>query len=91
MRSGGEWCAASRSAPRPTRCWRWRNFRGDSIRYLDAAPLEDLLYEAHRMLADSRAKGRSARLLLVAGRRAHPRILGPDMVQPCPSAAIGAG
>ncbi len=60
------------------------NFRGDSIRYLDAAPLEDLLYEAHRMLADSRAKGRSARLLLVAGRRAHPRILGPDMVQPCP-------
>jgi hypothetical protein len=60
------------------------NFRGEGIRYPDAAPLEDMLNEAHRMLADSRAEGRSARLLLVAGRRAHPRILGPDMVQPCP-------
>ena len=60
------------------------NFRGDRIRYADAAPLEDMLYEAQRMLADSRGGGRSARLLLVAGRRAHPRILGEDLVQPCP-------
>jgi len=60
------------------------NFRGDGIRYADAAPLEDLLHEARRMLASSRAEGRSARLLLVAGRRAHPRVLGLDKVQPCP-------
>jgi hypothetical protein len=60
------------------------NFKGDRIRYADAAPLEDLLHEAHRMLTPSRAEGRSARLLLVAGRRAHPKVLGQDMVQPCP-------
>jgi hypothetical protein len=60
------------------------NFRGTDVRYMDAAPLEDLLHEAHRMLAGSSAQGRSARLLLVARRRPHPRILGPDLVQPCP-------
>lgn len=60
------------------------SFRGDGIRYADAAPLEDLLHVAHRMLAGSQAKGRSARLLLIAGRRAHPRVLGPGKVQPCP-------
>jgi hypothetical protein len=36
------------------------------------------------MLAGSLAEGRSARVLLVAGRPAHPRILGRDLVQPCP-------
>ena len=60
------------------------SFRGDPIRYADAAPLEDMLSLAQDMLAYSSAQGRSSRLLLVAGRRAHPRILGQDMVQPCP-------
>lgn len=60
------------------------SFRGQEIRYADAAPLEDMLEVASGMLAGSRAEGRSARLLLVAGRRAHPRRLGQDLVQPCP-------
>jgi len=60
------------------------SFRGDPIRYADAAPLEDMLSLAQDMLAASRAEGRSARVLLVAGRPAHPRILGRDLVQPCP-------
>jgi hypothetical protein len=60
------------------------NFRCDEVRYADAAPVEDLLHEAYRMLGGSQAEGRSAGLLLVAGRRAHPRILGADKVQPCP-------
>lgn len=60
------------------------NFRGVGVRYRDAAPLEDLLHEAHRMLAGSLGQGRAARLLLVAGRRPHPRALGPDHVHPCP-------
>jgi hypothetical protein len=64
--------------------------RGDEIRYPDAAPLEDLLYDAHRMLAGSRASGRVGRLLLVAARRPHPpsltvsQVPGARIVQPCP-------
>jgi hypothetical protein len=64
--------------------------RGGEIRYPDAAPLEDLLHDAHQMLAGSRAAGRTGRLLLVAGRRPHPPALkvshvpGARIVQPCP-------
>ena len=64
--------------------------RGDEIRYPEAASLEDLLYEAHRMLARARKAGRVGRLLLVAGRRPHPPALtvsprpGAPLVQPCP-------
>lgn len=65
--------------------------RSDEIRYPDAAPLEDLLHDAYRMLAASRAAGRVGRLLLVAaGRRPHPKALtvspvpGARIVQPCP-------
>lgn len=59
-------------------------FRGEEIRHPGAAPIEDMLYEAHRMLAGSRDAGRAPRLLLIAGRRPHPHRLGPDKVQPCP-------
>jgi hypothetical protein len=59
-------------------------FRGAEIRYRDAAPIEDMLHEAHRMLAADRAAGRAGRLLLVAGRRPHPPALGAGLVQPCP-------
>lgn len=55
-------------------------FRGEEIRNPEAAPLEDMLYEAHGMLAEGRAR----RLLLVAGRPPHPRRLGREKVQPCP-------
>jgi hypothetical protein len=64
--------------------------RGDEIRYPEAASLEDLLYEAHRMLARTAKAGRTGRLLLVAGRRPHPPALtvsprpGAPLVQPCP-------
>lgn len=60
------------------------NFRGAEVRYLAAAPLEDLLHEARRMLADSRAAGRATRLLMVARRRPHPRALGEENIVPCP-------
>lgn len=49
-----------------------------------AAPIEDLLYEAAIMLADSRAAGRAARLLIVGGRRPHPFPPGVDRIPPCP-------
>jgi hypothetical protein len=64
--------------------------RDDEIRYPEAASLEDLLYEAHRMLARTRKAGRVGRLLLVADRRPHPPVLtvsrspGSPLVQPCP-------
>jgi hypothetical protein len=64
--------------------------RGEEIRYPEAASLEDLLYEAHRMLARTPKAGRVGRLLLVAGRRPHPPALtvsrspGAPLVQPCP-------
>lgn len=57
---------------------------GVPSKYPSAAPLEDLLYYAHELLAGSRASGRGARLLLVAGRPAHPVTQGPDLVHPCP-------
>jgi hypothetical protein len=57
---------------------------GTGIRYPPAAPLEDLLHVANGMLAQGRAAGRAGRLLLVAGRRAHPRKLGKELVHPCP-------
>jgi hypothetical protein len=59
-------------------------FEGTDVRYQPAAPVEDLLHMADRMLAQAHATGRAARLLLVAGRRAHPRKLGPELVHPCP-------
>lgn len=59
-------------------------FQGAEVRYRAAAPLEDLLHEAHRMLADSRTAGRATRLLMIAGRRPHPRALGKDNIVPCP-------
>jgi hypothetical protein len=59
-------------------------FSGADIRYQPAAPLEDMLHLADEMLAESRTAGRAARLLLVAGRRPHPRKLGTDLVHPCP-------
>jgi hypothetical protein len=56
-------------------------FKGDNTRYPSAASLEDMLHEAHVMLARSDA----GRLLLVAGgRRAHPTVQGADLVLPCP-------
>jgi hypothetical protein len=64
--------------------------RGEEIRYPDASALEDLLHDAHRMLAGSRAAGRVGRFLLVAARRPHPPSLavspvpGARIVQPCP-------
>jgi hypothetical protein len=58
-------------------------FEGADIRYQPAAPIEDLLSMARQMLAKSRAEGRAARLLLVAGRRAHPSTL-TDLIHPCP-------
>lgn len=58
-------------------------FQGVNIRYPDAAPLEDLLHVAQGMLAESREAGRAGRLLLVAGRRAHPKKL-TNLVHPCP-------
>lgn len=66
------------------------NLRGDEVRYADAAPLEDLLHGASRMLAPGQATGRAGRLLLVAARRPHPPALkvspvpGALVVQPCP-------
>jgi hypothetical protein len=57
------------------------------IRYPDAAPIEDLLEFAARLLADSWAAGRAARLLTVAGRCPHPRHqerYSPDRTLPCP-------
>lgn len=59
-------------------------FRGAEIRYPPAAPLEDLMHEAHRMLTASRDAGHVPRLLVVAGRAPHPPRLGQDKVQPCP-------
>jgi hypothetical protein len=53
----------------------------------DAAPVEDLLEFAARLLADSPAAGRATRLLTVAGRRPHPRqheLYSPDHLLPCP-------
>jgi hypothetical protein len=64
--------------------------RGADIGYRDAAPIEDLLHEATRMLAGARPAGRAGRLLLVTGRRPHPPVLvagrvpGATIVQPCP-------
>jgi hypothetical protein len=58
-------------------------FQGVNIQYPDAAPLEDLLHVAQGMLAESQAAGRAGRLLLVAGRRAHPKKL-TNLVHPCP-------
>ena len=60
---------------------------GQRIRYPDAAPIEDLLEFASRLLADSRPGGRAARLLTVAGRCPHPRRqeqYSPDHTLPCP-------
>lgn len=59
-------------------------FQGEEIRHPAAAPIEDMLHEAYRMLVGSRAAGRTPRLLLVAGRPPHPLRLGPEKVQPCP-------
>lgn len=64
--------------------------RGQEIRDLEAASLEDLLHEAHGMLARTRKEGRIGRLLLVGGRRPRPPVLtvgrkpGVLPVQPCP-------
>jgi len=64
--------------------------RGEEVAYRDAAPLEDLLQRAHRMLARAPDAGRARRLLLVAGRRPHPPALkvgavpGAVVVHPCP-------
>jgi len=52
--------------------------------YLEAAPIEDLLYEAAIKLAGARAAGRAARLLIVGSRRPHPYPRGIDRVQECP-------
>ncbi len=60
---------------------------GQRIRYPDAAPIEDLLEFAARLLSDSRAAGRAARLLTVAGRCPHPQRqerYSPDRTLPCP-------
>ena len=59
-------------------------FKGAEVRYSAAAPLEDMLHEASRMLADSRAASRATRLLMVAKRRPHPRALGRENIIPCP-------
>jgi hypothetical protein len=58
-------------------------FEGSDIRYQPAAPVEDLLFMARGMLADSAAAGRAARLLLVAGRPPHPSTL-TGLIHPCP-------
>ena len=55
-----------------------------SVSYPRAAPIEDLLYEASIMLADTRAADRAARLLLVGGRRPHPFPQGTERVMRCP-------
>jgi hypothetical protein len=59
-------------------------FKGADVRFPAAAPIEDLLHEALRMLADSRPAGRATRLLTVARRRPHPRALGKENIVPCP-------
>jgi hypothetical protein len=59
-------------------------FKGADVRFPAAAPIEDLLHEARRMLADSRPGGRATRLLMVARRRPHPRALGKENIVPCP-------
>lgn len=64
--------------------------RGEPVAYHDAAPLEELLHGAHRMLARGPVAGRARRLLLVAGRRPHPAankvgaVPGAVVVHPCP-------
>jgi hypothetical protein len=55
-----------------------------TVSYPRAAPIEDLLYESSIMLADARATGRAARLLLVGGRRPHPYPQGTETVMRCP-------
>jgi hypothetical protein len=52
--------------------------------YPPAAPMEDLLYEAAIKLEGSRAAGRSARLLILGGRRPHPVPRGTENIQQCP-------
>lgn len=58
-------------------------FEGSDIRYQPAAPIEDVLFMARGMLADSAAAGRAARLLLIAGRPPHPSTL-TGLIHPCP-------
>jgi hypothetical protein len=59
-------------------------FASDRPHYTHAAPIEDLLHEAHRMLSDASHANRSKSLLLVAARQPHPRRFGRDNVHICP-------
>ncbi len=58
--------------------------KGADIKYPLAAPVEDLLYEAALLLADSQSHGRAARLVTVAGRRPHPYPRGNESPLHCP-------
>ena len=49
------------------------------------APVEDLLHEAFGLLHGSRASGRAAMLVTVAGRPPHPWPQPPDARLPCPN------
>lgn len=49
------------------------------------APVEDLLHEAFGLLDGSRASGRAAMLVTVAGRPPHPWPQPPDARLPCPN------
>jgi hypothetical protein len=57
---------------------------GADVRYRLCAPVEDLLDESLRMLADSRRAKRVPRLLTVAGRCPHPYPQPSDLRLPCP-------
>jgi hypothetical protein len=57
---------------------------GADMEYPLCAPVEDLLDESLRMLADSRRARRVPRLLTVAGRRPHPYPQPIDRRLPCP-------
>ena len=84
VRSGGGWCAASRSAPRPTRCWPWPTSEATASaiwtrrRWRTCSTRRTACWRtarprvARRGCCWSQADGHTA------------RILGPDMVQPCP-------